>query len=123
MVSVFKPDKISRNYSPFMDLITGNKIIGGIHRFCLRITGLAKKNILSKFKFGVSKCGPKGVSMKCFSDFNSGYSFFSIGQTRNGSNNSGLPYKPGFNDIGRLFNKFILLGFVYISCNSIVKVS
>ena len=97
-----KPDAQTRDRNPYLDLITGSQIYGGIHRFCLRISGFKAKNSLSRFKFGVSKIVSKKEKFKCFSDFDSGYSFFSTGQTRNGSSSSGLPYIPGQNNLGRV---------------------
>jgi hypothetical protein len=98
-----KPDNQTRKLNPFMDLISGSQIYGGIHRFCLRISGYKAGNALSRFKFGVSKTLSRKEKMKCFSDFETGYSFISMGQTRNGSNESGLPYVPGQNNLGKVF--------------------
>ena len=100
LFQTIKPDSQKRERHPFMDLITGSQIYGGIHRFCLRISGFKPGNSCSRFKFGVSKVVSKKEKFKCFSDFDSGYSFFSIGQIRNGSESSGLPYVPGQNNLG-----------------------
>lgn len=83
-----------------MDLVSSSQIYGGIHRFCLRLSGFKPKSSISKFKFGVSKILSRRENLKCFSDFDSGYSFFSISQTRNGSDSSGLPYNPGQTTLG-----------------------
>ena len=108
LFQTIKPDNQNRQKKPFMDLITNTQIYGGIHRFCLRISGFKPNNLFSKFKFGVSKIPSKRENLKCFSDFDSGFSFFSIGQTRNGSDSSGIPYKPGTNNLGNniFFLKF-----------------
>lgn len=100
MFETIKHDKKVRERSPFIDLIAPTQIYGGIHRFCLRISGLKAGNTFSKFKYGVSKVLSQQKKFKCFSDFDTGYSFYSIGQTRNGSDSSGLPYIPGLNNIG-----------------------
>ena len=108
MFQTIKSDNQKRERYPFMDLITNTQIYGGIHRFCLRISGFKPNDTLSKFKFGVSKTLSQKDKFKCFSDFDTGYSFFSICQTRNGSDSSGIPYKPGTHTLGNIKNIYFL---------------
>lgn len=86
-----------------MDITTKNKIYGGIHRFCLRIKGVKHKNKFSDFKFGISTQPSDQKDSKSFSDYDTGFSFYSIGQTRNGSSDSGMLYQPGSAKIGNIY--------------------
>lgn len=90
------PDTNTSSNKQYMDIFSDNKIYGGIHRFCLRIRGISSNDKFCKFKFGVSCNKTDENSVECFSDLDLGFAFYSVGQTRNGSNNSGFMYSPGF---------------------------
>lgn len=100
-ISTFKFDSGQMGLT-FKNLMSQSGVNGGFHRFVLRINGLKKNNIMCKFKFGVSKELFGFEDPRCFSDTDNGFSFFSIGQTRNGSNSSGLLYHPGKKPFGRV---------------------
>ena len=99
---IIKPDSKLITFDQYMNIYSDNKIIGGIHRFCLRINGISLTNDLSKFKFGISSIKTRENEKKCFSDEDTGFAFYSLGQTRNGSINSGLPYEPCFQTFGNI---------------------
>ena len=72
----------------FNTIISNVALLGGIHKFDFKIT--KPKN---HFKIGITKNIEKiNTENKSFSDYIDGYAFYTIGQTRNDSKDSGLKY-------------------------------
>lgn len=85
-----KTNKIQNNSKKrqFNTIISNVALLGGIHKFNFLIT--KPKN---HFKIGVTKNINKiNPENKSFSDYKDGYAFYTIGQTRNDSIDSGLKY-------------------------------